>query len=91
MLKHPGVLEYAEYFDASFFGYTPAEAEIMNPQMRIFHECAWEALEDAGYNPESYDGLIGIYAGASSNLLLGRYCFIIREKQKKSVILRQTT
>jgi acyl transferase domain-containing protein len=49
-----------------FFGYTPKEAETMNPQMRIFHEYSWHALEDAGYNPESYDGSIGVYAGASS-------------------------
>ncbi|HLP57318.1 MAG TPA: type I polyketide synthase, partial [Candidatus Deferrimicrobium sp.] len=73
LLKNPnyvnasGVLEYAEYFDAPFFGYTPKEAEIMNPQMRIFHECAWEALEDAGYNSASFDDLIGLYAGASSS------------------------
>ena len=66
-VKAAGVLEDAEYFDASFFGYTPKEAGIMNPEMRFFHECAWEALEDAGYNPDSYDGLIGVYAGASSN------------------------
>jgi acyl transferase domain-containing protein/acyl carrier protein len=65
-VKAGGFLEKTEYFDASFFGYTPGEAQIMNPQMRIFHECAWHALEDAGYNPESYDGSIGIYAGAES-------------------------
>ena len=50
-IKASGVLENAEYFDAFFFGYIPNEAEIMNPEMRLFHECAWEALEDAGYNP----------------------------------------
>lgn len=62
-----GVLEDVEYFDARFFGYTPREAEIMNPQTRLFHECAWSALEDAGYNPESFRGLIGLYAGASNS------------------------
>ncbi|UCH95453.1 MAG: SDR family NAD(P)-dependent oxidoreductase [Candidatus Aminicenantes bacterium] len=61
------MLENKEYFDASFFGYTPREAEIMDPQLRIFHECCWHALEDAGYNPGSYEGFIGIYAGATSN------------------------
>lgn len=71
MLKNPnyvrarGVLQDIEYFDASFFSYIPAEAGIMDPQMRFFHECAWEALEDAGYAPDSYNGLIGLYAGAS--------------------------
>ncbi|MDQ1353575.1 MAG: hypothetical protein QG657_3881 [Acidobacteriota bacterium] len=62
-----GFLENREYFDASFFGYTPKEAEIMDPQFRILHECAWEALEDAGYNPYTYEGAIGIYVGASSH------------------------
>ncbi len=66
-VKAYGFLEDVEYFDVSFFGYTPKEAEIMNPQMRIFHEYAWHALEDAGYSPESYDGSIGVYAGASSS------------------------
>jgi acyl transferase domain-containing protein/acyl carrier protein len=61
------ILESKDYFDASFFGYSPSEAEIMEPQIRIFHECVWEALEDAGYNPYIYDGAIGLYAGASSS------------------------
>ncbi|MGE5339901.1 MAG: amino acid adenylation domain-containing protein [Candidatus Omnitrophota bacterium] len=63
-----GVLEDAEYFDAAFFGYFPTEAEIMDPQIRIFHECAWEALEDAGYAPLSYKGSIGLYAGGTHNM-----------------------
>ena len=62
-----GVLEDKDLFDASFFGYTQREAEIMEPQMRIFHECAWNALEDAGYNMEKYQGAIGLYAGAGSS------------------------
>jgi acyl transferase domain-containing protein/acyl carrier protein len=66
-VKASGALDNEEYFDASFFAYTPGEAKIMNPEIRFFHECAWEALEDAGYNPGSYDGLIGLYAGASSS------------------------
>lgn len=40
----------------------------MDPQIRLMHECTWHALEDAGYEPEQYEGLIGLYAGASSNL-----------------------
>ncbi|MCP4151599.1 MAG: SDR family NAD(P)-dependent oxidoreductase [bacterium] len=66
-VKAKGVLEDCEYFDASFFGYIPAEAEMMDPQIRVFHECAWESLEDAGYGAASYDGGIGVYAGASPN------------------------
>ncbi|MCX6579422.1 MAG: amino acid adenylation domain-containing protein, partial [Candidatus Aminicenantes bacterium] len=64
-----GVLERKEYFDSFFFGYTPAEAEIMDPQVRLFHECTWEALENAGYDPFHYDGPVGLYAGASPNPL----------------------
>src|SRR5262245_31147990 len=53
-----------ESFDASFFGFYPREAELLDPQHRLFLECAWEALEDAGYNPDTYRGMIGVYAGA---------------------------
>ena len=63
-----GVLQGKDIFDASFFNYSPREAETMDPQFRLLHECSWHALEDAGYEPESYNGEIGIYAGASSNL-----------------------
>ncbi|UCH96725.1 MAG: SDR family NAD(P)-dependent oxidoreductase, partial [Candidatus Aminicenantes bacterium] len=62
-----GRLQDIEYFDSLFFGYTPGEAAIMDPQMRIFHECCWEALENAGYAGEMYDRDIGLYAGASPN------------------------
>ncbi|UUD43343.1 type I polyketide synthase [Bacillus pumilus] len=74
LLKHPDYVKAKPYlqgaasFDADFFGYTPREASIMDPQIRLMHECTWHALEDAGYEPEQYDGLIGLYAGASSNL-----------------------
>ncbi|MHB8595767.1 MAG: beta-ketoacyl synthase N-terminal-like domain-containing protein [Ktedonobacteraceae bacterium] len=64
-VKAGAVLEGIEYFDAPFFGYNPREAEIMDPQQRFFLECAWEALENAGYNPEQHDDIIGVYAGAS--------------------------
>ena len=49
-----GVIEEAELFDAAFFGFSPREAELMDPQHRIFLECAWHALEDAGYDRERY-------------------------------------
>jgi amino acid adenylation domain-containing protein len=72
-LEHPdyvpaaAILENKQYFDAAFFDYSPNEALIMDPQIRIFHQCAWGALEDAGYCPDVYDGKIGIYAGAANN------------------------
>lgn len=66
-IKAKGVVEDIEYFDSSFFGYTPKEANVMDPQLRLLHECAWHALEDAGYNPLEYSGNIGIILGASPN------------------------
>ncbi|MEP7308966.1 MAG: SDR family NAD(P)-dependent oxidoreductase [Acidobacteriota bacterium] len=55
--------EQIEYFDAAFFGFKPREAEAMDPQIRIFLECAWWALEDAGYDPDRYTGRLGVFAG----------------------------
>ena len=66
-VRAKGVLDGVEYFDAQFFGYSPKEAEVMDPQIRLLHECVWEALEHGGYNPETYGGSIGLYAGSSSN------------------------
>jgi amino acid adenylation domain-containing protein len=80
LLAHPdyvrarGDLAGVELFDAPFFGYSPREAEILDPQQRIFLECAWEALEDAGYDPEAYPGAIGLFAGAGmSSYLVNLY------------------
>jgi acyl transferase domain-containing protein/acyl carrier protein len=60
-----GVLADPDCFDAEFFGYAPREALIIDPQHRIFLECAWHALEHAGYDPATYPGAIGVYAGCS--------------------------
>lgn len=71
LLAHPnyvparGVLEDADQFDAAFFGFNPREAELLDPQHRIFLECAWEALEHAGYDPERYTGIIGVFGSVS--------------------------
>ncbi|NQE32467.1 type I polyketide synthase [Microcoleus asticus] len=65
-VKARGVLEDIELFDASFFGFNPREAEITDPQHRFFLESAWQALESSGYNSETYEGSIGVYAGAGS-------------------------
>ncbi|GGH50425.1 polyketide synthase [Paenibacillus silvae] len=61
------MLDNIEYFDSDFFKYTPREAEMMDPQQRIFLEGAWEALENAGYDPETYNGLVGVFGGAALN------------------------
>jgi acyl transferase domain-containing protein len=60
-----GMVENADRFDAAFFGYSPREALLLDPQHRVFLECAWAALEDAGYDPSRYPGAIGVYAGSS--------------------------
>ncbi|OLP46778.1 type I polyketide synthase [Rhizobium oryziradicis] len=57
----------SDRFDAAFFGYSPAEAEILDPQQRIFLECAWQALETAGYVGDRYQGPIGVFAAAGIN------------------------
>jgi amino acid adenylation domain-containing protein len=73
VLRHPryvkaaSVVDDVEMFDAGFFGYSPREAELLDPQQRLFLECAWEALERAGYDPKQYRGHVGVYAGASFN------------------------
>ena len=70
-LKHPdyvrarGVLDDIEIFDAPFFGFSPREAEITDPQHRLFLTCAWESLEDAAYDPGAFPGRIGVFAGLS--------------------------
>ena len=69
-VKAGAILEGVELFDAAFFGFNAREAEIIDPQQRLFLECAWEALESAGYNTETYQGAIGVYAGASMNTYL---------------------
>ncbi|MCY1045105.1 non-ribosomal peptide synthase/polyketide synthase, partial [Corallococcus sp. bb12-1] len=63
-------LEEMEQFDAAFFGITPREAALLDPQHRHFLECAWEALEDAGYNPQQVPGRVGVYAGAAMDTYL---------------------
>jgi acyl transferase domain-containing protein len=63
-------LDGVEHFDAGFFGYSPGEAELLDPQQRLFLEHAWATLERAGYTPHKYNGLIGVYAGVAWNTYL---------------------
>jgi acyl transferase domain-containing protein len=69
-VKAGSSIDDIEMFDAAFFGINPREAESMDPQQRLFLECAWEALEDAGYDPETYRGSIGVYAGCAMSSYL---------------------
>lgn len=75
-LSNPNYVRAANYladmenFDAGFFGFSPREASILDPQHRHFLECAWEALEDAGHLPERFDGSIGVFAGSGMQAYL---------------------
>ncbi len=62
-----GVVADADKFDAPFFGIGPLEAKVMDPQHRIFLELAWAALENAGYDPDRFPGMIGVFAGVGDN------------------------
>ncbi len=65
-----GVLEDIDLFDAHFFGFNARDAQLLDPQQRLFLECAWESLELAGYNPTTYPGLIAVFAGADMSSYL---------------------
>ncbi|MET0344165.1 MAG: amino acid adenylation domain-containing protein [Polyangiales bacterium] len=62
-----GVLAGAEHFDASFFGVSPSEASVLDPQQRILLELSWNALEHAGYAPSAREHVVGVYAGTHNN------------------------
>ncbi|HEX3662575.1 MAG TPA: SDR family NAD(P)-dependent oxidoreductase [Acidobacteriaceae bacterium] len=73
LIAHPDYVPAAsqmkdpEFFDAAFFGFSAREAEIIDPQQRVFLECAWSALEDAGCDPSAFPGAIAVFAGAGMN------------------------
>ncbi|MFJ4680439.1 SDR family NAD(P)-dependent oxidoreductase [Kitasatospora sp. NPDC088783] len=62
-----GVLAGADRFDADFFGMSPKEADLTDPQHRVLLRCAWEALEDSGHDPRAVPGQVGVYAGTYYN------------------------
>jgi acyl transferase domain-containing protein len=69
-VRAAGRLDAIENFDAELFGYSPREAELMDPQHRLFLESAWAALENAGYAPRGDHGAVGVWGGASFNTYL---------------------
>ncbi|WP_442591971.1 SDR family NAD(P)-dependent oxidoreductase [Pedobacter sp. AW31-3R] len=66
-VRAEGIVADKDCFDHGFFNYTPEEARLMDPQLRLFHENCWKALEDAGYAAATEEKKIGLFAGASSN------------------------
>ncbi|TFW29136.1 non-ribosomal peptide synthetase/type I polyketide synthase [Duganella callida] len=85
MIAHPDYVKAAslvadvDRFDAEFFGMSPREAEIMDPQQRLFLECCWEALEHAGYAPGTEAGAVGIFAGTALSAYLFENLFSNRQ------------
>ncbi|HST61781.1 MAG TPA: type I polyketide synthase, partial [Longimicrobium sp.] len=79
MIAHPdfvpahGALDGADLFDAEFFEINPREAELMDPQHRLFLEQAWRALENAGLDPETFPGPVGVFGGTNMNSYLLTY------------------
>jgi len=67
-IKAKGVVNEGMGFDCELFGYSHREAKIMDPQLRIYHECVFQALADASCQPDQFAGQIGIYGGVGSNL-----------------------
>lgn len=63
-------LQKMEQFDPGFFGFSPLDGRILDPQHRHFLECSWEALEDAAYDPFRFDGAIGVFAGSGQSVYL---------------------
>ncbi|HXR78295.1 MAG TPA: SDR family oxidoreductase [Bryobacteraceae bacterium] len=65
------VLDGIDQFDAHFFGFSARDAALTDPQHRLFLETAWQALEDAGYDPGRYEGAIGVFGGCELSSYLG--------------------
>nr|WP_279382633.1 type I polyketide synthase [Acanthopleuribacter pedis] len=72
-VRAQGILRDTKGFDTGFFGVTPREAQIMDPQQRIFLECCWETLERAGYCTQKYSKHIGVYGGVGFNHYLAQH------------------
>ena len=74
-VRRAPLLNGVDEFDADFFGFTPQAARMTDPQHRLFLQCAWHALEDAGCDPARFDGSIGVYGTSSASGYLGYNLF----------------
>jgi acyl transferase domain-containing protein/surfactin synthase thioesterase subunit/acyl carrier protein len=74
-VKAAPTLRDVEMFDATFFGFSPKDAALLDPQQRLFLEVCWEAFENAGYDPSAYPGRVGVFStggGVVSSYLLAK-------------------
>ena len=78
-VRRAPLLNGVDEFDADFFGFTPQAARMTDPQHRLFLQCAWHALEDAGCDPGRFDGSIGVYGTSSASGYLGYNLFSHRD------------
>jgi amino acid adenylation domain-containing protein len=78
-----GRLDGIDLFDPAFFGLPPRIAALMDPQHRLFLECALEALENAGYNPDTFPGSVGVFAGG------GRSSYFLSNLSSHPEVLRE--
>ncbi|HYF63260.1 MAG TPA: SDR family oxidoreductase, partial [Herpetosiphonaceae bacterium] len=88
--SRPLLADDVSLFDAAFFGYTPREAEFLDPQQRLFQECAWEALEQAGYDTQRYPGLVGVFGGTNMNYYFHHLMddHALREHMSEAIMLQ---
>lgn len=64
-VRRAPLVDGIDEFDADFFGFPPLAAQVLDPQHRLFLQCAWHALEDANCDPAKFDGSIGVYGTSS--------------------------
>ncbi|MEO1074364.1 MAG: SDR family NAD(P)-dependent oxidoreductase [Bacteroidota bacterium] len=81
-----GAIDQIDCFDAGFFGLSARDAEVMDPQQRVFLEECWKSLEDAGYNPKDIEGLAGVFAGVGWNTYLLSYAMQAPQEEAGDVL-----
>jgi acyl transferase domain-containing protein/acyl carrier protein len=87
-VRAKGILDDVEGFDAAFFGFTPREAELLDPQHRLLLECAWEALEGAGYDPQGLGVRTAVYVGSGTSAYLLSNLLPSAETLRKAGVLQ---
>src|SRR3954467_3738968 len=85
-VRRAALLNGIDEFDAEFFGFNPQAARTMDPQHRLFLQCAWHAFEDAGYDPADLEGSVGVYGTSTTS---GYLLHNLMSHQDPNVIIGQ--